>query len=262
MKKVISILFCSLFVLGLVGCSNNLGSSSANTLSSSALASPESTKETAFVSEDSPVSTVSPNSNITDNIHPLEIRESGYFLVKYTSQFFIQYAIVITNPNEDIAINHPEFRITARDSDNSILATEEGMLLSIGPGETLHYAFLGPSVDIEPSEVNFEIIPSTENNWVLPNTLEYSDCLPLELENLRQGSSNITGEINNKNDIAFPNAIVTVIFKDEDGQLVGGDSTFVSSVSAKAKTPFEVTISYRSQDMMTPNYEVFVYPWS
>lgn len=189
---------------------------------------------------------------------PHEVKEFAYAM----NGEYLYYAVVIHNPNMDYALDYPTFRVTARDAEGILLGTEDQTLSIIYPGQDFSYAFQAFHVDEVPSTVDIEIIPPESHNIRVPETLKRPEYTPMTVVNTAmRGSgmeSRIVGEVRNDNDYTYDNAIVTVFFRDAEGKLIAGESTFIDNVSAHSTTPFEININ---QSFATENYEVYANIW-
>lgn len=191
-------------------------------------------------------------------IKPLEIVESAYFLLDGHDEYYIQYAFVIKNPNTDKAVYLPKVRLTARDASGNVLGTRDIVGLSVLPESSWISAFQGPSVESEPATVEFEVIAPDDYHWKSPESIKYFGK-PLSVENLSKGKKKITGEVSNPNDFDIGSVAVIILYRDENGMLIAGDTEYTDKVTSGGKVPFEISISYR--DYVTDNFEVYAYPW-
>ena len=189
---------------------------------------------------------------------PIELVESGYVVTK---SLYVHYAVILKNPNEDVAVDFSRFRITARDKDGTVLATEDGVQSSIRPGQTYVHAFQAFSVDEIPATVDIEIMPAEDRDWINPNKLDIPELIPLTAEGVRLGNSRdrVTGEIINSNDFDIPNTVITVLFRDDSGKLIAGDTTYTGGIPKEGKIPFEIGL-WGSNEFATSNLEVYAFP--
>jgi len=195
-----------------------------------------------------------------DDILPLELIDSGYAVKKGFSAYYIQYAIIVKNPNTERAVMFPKVRITAKDADGAILGTEDIVGSSILPGAAWYSAFQGPSTDSKPATVEFEIIQPDESDWVSPDRIDNAGE-PLTVENPTKRKAKIVGEVLNPNDFDINSVAVVVLFRDENGKLLAGETTYTDKVSAGGKTPFEISLWGSDDGYITDNFEVYAYPW-
>ncbi len=191
---------------------------------------------------------------------PLELVESGYAIKDGFDTYYIQYALVVKNPNTERAVRFPNVRITARDADGTILGTEDIVGSSILPEGTWYSAFQGPSVESEPATVDFELVQPDESDWVLPDFIDNAGE-PLSVENSAKRKDKIVGEVVNSNDFDINSVAVVVLFRDDSGKLLAGETTYTDKVSAGGKIPFEISLWGADDGYITDNFEVHAYPW-
>jgi len=198
----------------------------------------------------------SETSNETSNskMLPIEVKEFGYSM----QDEYVYYSVILHNPNEDKAIELPSFRITARDESGSPLATEEQTLSIIYPKQDFVHAFQAFDVDEMPATVDIEVLEPDDYNIKNVSMLDNSEYSPLNVVNATFRTDSIVGEIQNNNNYDIDSGVVTVIFRDSNGKLIGGTSTYVDSIKANSTTPFDITI-YES--FATDNFEVYANIW-
>lgn len=166
---------------------------------------------------------------------PLEVKEYGYSV----NNGYLYYSVCIYNPNESYYVTLPTFRITARDADNILLGTKDKTLFSIYPQEEVWYAFYGFEVDEPPAKVTIEALTPKDYYIKEVSSVQQPQYIPLTVINYTKRGEKIVGEIKNDNDYEISQAILTVVFRDKDGKLLGGDSTFLESIPANGTVPFE-----------------------
>jgi hypothetical protein len=157
-----------------------------------------------------------------------------------------------------MAIELPSFRITARDESGAPLATEDQTLSIIYPQQDFVYASMAFDVEEVPSSVDIEVLGEDEYDIRKVSVLEHPEYTPLGITNTAFRTENFVGEILNNNDYDVEDAVVAVVFRDGDGKLIGGETTFVEEVKANAATPFEISM-YES--FATENYEIYANIW-
>lgn len=188
----------------------------------------------------------------TTEVLPLEIKDSGWVI----RSGYLQYYVTLYNPNAEIAIEYPSFRITARDTSNVILGTDDQVCSIIYPQESYTYAGQAFSVDEDPATVEFEPLASEDYN--LKNVSALDTYLPLKAVNTAIRSEKVVGEINNPNDYSFDTVAIAAIAKDDNGNIVDILSTFVNDVAANGTTPFEIS-AYNCDGATT--CDVYVCQW-
>ena len=185
---------------------------------------------------------------------PIEVKEFGYSL----ENGYIHYSIILHNPNEDKAIELPTFRITARDEANAVLASEEQTLSIIYPKQDFAYAFLAFEVEKEPKTVDVEVLELDDYKIKNVSVLDNPEYNPLVAINTAYRTDKIVGEIQNNNNYDIDNGVISIIFKDDAGKIIGGTSTFIDSIKANSATPFDVAIY---EKFATDNFEVYANIW-
>lgn len=188
------------------------------------------------------------------SILPMQITKSGFFL----NGEYLYTVTAIHNPNTTYAIEYPSFRIIAKDSDGILLGTDDQTLSIIYPGQTFYFAGMAFDVAEAPATVSFEILPPHDYEIVNTSTLEHTTFAPLVASNCVVRNGDVLGEIKNNNNYDISRAIVVVIFEDESGRIVGGDSTYVESLKASGSIPFEISPPGK---MMTKNFKVYANIW-
>lgn len=230
MKKIITTALCVLmFCLLIVGCSQG--------------------------KNEAPVDpTQHPTNTNNDTFAPLKIKEYGYEV----KNGYLHYAVILNNPNENFAVEFPTFRITARDADNLILGTETQVLSVIYPQQDFAYASLAFEIDQQPAKVDIEIVEPEEYNIIKPTKLENPEYVPLEVVNTTKRNDKVLGEIQNTNSYAIDQAVVCTIVRDNEGKIIGGDSTFIDSIPASGSAPFEIRCYFEGE---YETFEVYANLW-
>ena len=187
----------------------------------------------------------------------LGIKEYGYCI---SDAGYLYIAVILNNPNTQYAVEFPSFRVTAYDEADKVIGTEDQTLSVIYPNQDFAYAGQCFKVSTEPIRVDVTVIEPDEYNITNPNSLEYSTYIQMQGEGTSIIDEKILGEISNQNTYDIDSAIATVLFRDSEGKLVGGDCTFIDKIPAGGKTPFEIKTTY-SDIVVTDNYEVWANIW-
>ena len=187
------------------------------------------------------------------------VKESG-FEVK---DGYLYYSFAAVNNSSEYAVNLPQFTITARDEDGALLSVENQGLMLMYPGQEAVFAGSAGAVEKVPAVVEVEFVePEDDWHYVKPDTLEHPEYVPFQIANSRlkkgEWNSSIIGEIYNPNTYGATTVALTVVWRDADGKLLGGDTTFVDNVKAEKNTPFEMSVL---GELSTENYELYVQPW-
>ena len=183
----------------------------------------------------------------TSDVKEIEIKDSAW----YIDGGCLKYYIVLHNPNEKIAVELPSFRITARDADGSVIDTEDQTLSVIYPEQDFYYVFQAFSVDSKPEKVDFEILPTEDYNLKDASTL--NEFKQLEVINTSEKKDKFVGEVKNPNDNSYDMAVVLVVGKDSDGNVVYVNSTFINDIEAGATVPFSIS-NYSDIDISIVEY--------
>ena len=189
----------------------------------------------------------------------LKLVDCGYSYI----DGYIYYSVIVENPNEDLVASLPSVRITARDSEGNVLGTHDAGFMYIYPKQTAANAFLGFECSSEPAKVDFEMIP--QDSWSNDEEVEYSGLKQLSITGVTASKDSIvgwpsfSGEIINENAFDISSAAVSVVFKDDAGNNIGGYSTYVDNVLANSNTPF--TLEVITDGFEYSSYELYAIPW-
>lgn len=188
----------------------------------------------------------------------IEVKEYGYDI----RDGYLFASVIVHNPNENTAIECPTFRMTAIGSDGSVLGTEDQTLSIIYPGHNFVYAGQAFEVKGKVSKFKVEIIPTEDYNFLSVSELDNQTYKMLKVENVKKVDDEFfpkyTGEITNENSYDISSGIITIVFRDSNGKLLGGDSTFVDGIKSGAKTPFELSAN---DPVQAKKYEVYANNW-
>lgn len=187
---------------------------------------------------------------------PFEIKSFSYKV----DGDYLYYSACLHNPNENYFIQLPQCRITARDENGEVLGTESIGLMGIYPNTDSWDGGQLFSIDKEPATVDIEVIETQENHYIEKSLTEFPDFKQLSVTNasLRNEGDKFVGEIQNDNDFSIDCVAVTIVFKDEEGNPVAADRTFVDNVSANTSTPFEKSLYV---GFVTDNFDVYADMW-
>ncbi|MBQ9234324.1 MAG: hypothetical protein IJ167_09885 [Lachnospiraceae bacterium] len=171
----------------------------------------------------------------TSEVKDLEIIDSGWC----EDNGYLKYYVKLHNPNEEIAVEYPSFRITARDEDNIVIDTEEQTLSIIYPGQDFCFGSLAFSIDMTPASVDFEVLKVYDYN--LTNVSILDDYKQLEVINTAERDGKFVGEISNLNNYDIDSATIVVVCKNEEGEVVYVDNTYVDDLKAESTVPFSIS---------------------
>ena len=211
-------------------------------------------KQTSETTSDTAQTTAAEENKVLD----FEVKEYGYMI----DNGFLFVSAILHNPNKDTAIELPSFRMTATAKDGSVLGTSDQTLSVIYPEQDFAYAGQAFEVKGEIAEFTLEPIPTKDYNFVKVADMEHPAFKQLKVDKIKWVEDEFfpkyTGIIINENDYDISNAIVTVLYRDADGKLAGGDDTFVDSLAAGKKTPFELNANDAAKGK---TYEIYANNW-
>ena len=203
------------------------------------------------------------STNMEESNTPTEsvsVKEAGFQVV---GKGYLYYSFIAHNNLSDTAAYLPEFSIVSRNANGELLSADSQILKVIYPGQDTVYAGLSKSVEEIPTSVEISYVePDDDWHLVKPSKLEHAEYLPLEVKSakLKDGKSRISivGEVFNPNDYNLSSIAITIVFRDTEGKLIGGDTTFVHGAKGKKNVAFEMNIS---KELVTDDYEIYAQPW-
>lgn len=192
--------------------------------------------------------------NIIESDSIIEIKEAGFSI----DSGDLCYTIVLHNNSDSKAVIFPTFRVTARDTNDSLLGTGDDMAIVVYPNHD--FVCTGQIFDVNefPAKVEFEVMGIDEYSIVSASSLPNPTYLDLEALNVNKKNNRILGEVYNPNEYPIDACIVIVAYRDETGAMLGSSYTYVESLKAGSKTPFEV---YAYEDFVSDNYTVHISSW-
>ena len=196
-------------------------------------------------------------SSSTSELLDPEILESGYYIDEYG---YVYYAVCWQNPNEGYAIEYPELTITGRDANGAVTFVDSEYMDYILPGEVQYFAGLGGG---ESSTVSVEFSVAQVDDYSFIETTETAeDWYTISNTNVIDdgyGDVVFTGEITTDVELEdVTEAWVSVILRDEDGNIMYGSHTIVDLAAEGESAAFEID-TYDLYDYAT--YEIYAIPW-
>ncbi len=187
-------------------------------------------------------------------LKPIEIVDSGYTITGDSGDYYIRYGIILYNPNPDYYHEFPSFRIIAEDESGNVLDTEEEVMQYLNGNRVSGYAGSACDLKEKPANVTFEIIDDPDF-WVKGTSGDLGLNAASLTKTIDGGSGTIAGKINNPTENTYDSVSVTVIFRDSDGNILGGDTTYIDNVKAKGSTAFSMDLL--SKKYMSDQYELY-----
>lgn len=214
------------------------------------------------LSDDAGNSLYDGNSSLDDSVEItvqsnecLDVKEFGWFI----SGEYLECVITITNKSDDYAIECPAFRITAYNENNNVLGTEEQVLSVIYPKQDFSAYCLLFELAEKPTKIVITLLKPEDYFITAPSMLEYPTYQQMIGTNLSVNAESVTGEIYNPNDYDVDSACVTIIFRNDDGEIIMGALEFVDQIPAGGSIPFEAWIY--SENGLPSTCEVLAYLW-
>lgn len=191
---------------------------------------------------------------LEDTNDDLELIDAGYSI----DDGYLYYALILRNNSESYGYSMPQVQINARDESGTLLGTEKAYCTSIYPDSDVVTAGMGFSISGQPATVEFEIVPPDDYSR---KAVSKDQKVDLTIEGVTKKEEYFTttylGEVSNASDKDVDSATVTVVFRNENGSLLSGSSTYVDGLSAGRKAAFEL---YLFGGESTDNYEIFAEP--
>ena len=186
-----------------------------------------------------------------------EIIESGYYI---DEDGYVYYAVCWENPNEGYEIESPELTITGRDADGSIVFAETWTMDLLLPGKVQYVTGVAGN-GTEPDTVEFGVSSVDDDCFVATDEVaeEYFTISNTNEIEDGYGGVSFTGEITTNVELEdFDEAWLSLVLRDEDGNIVYGDFTVVDVANEGGTVAFEID-EYEFPDYAT--YEIYAIPW-
>lgn len=181
---------------------------------------------------------------VASTLLPLEVTESGYSVSEpRNGTQYIHYVYMLHNPNPDPVIDFPTARVAARGEDGAVLATHEDVLMRLQPNESM---IVTGQLDVTAPVASIEaesVAPEDYSVYTLASSAR-PDAVPLETTNIALLDGRATGEITNPNAFDLSQGRVAAAVQNSNGDLVTGESTFVSGLAAGQTVPFSPSICH------------------
>lgn len=174
---------------------------------------------------------------------PFVVKESAYVVHPSTldDTIYLLWTAVLENPNPDMFGLGPTLTITARDDAGTVVGTEDQMFHEMTPGGTVAFSSQ-LTVTKTPKTVEFTV---GKTRWkAAPKPASAYPAIATTGVSMKPdqmaGGYVVVGEFINPYPVALENTVVTALFRDESGKLIGGGSSFVANAPASGARPFSV----------------------
>ncbi|WP_051197267.1 TFIIB-type zinc ribbon-containing protein [Butyrivibrio sp. XBB1001] len=188
----------------------------------------------------------------TSGFESLEIKDSGWY-VEYGCLMFY---VTLYNPNKEIMVEFPSYRITARDENGALIDTMEHSLNKIYPESEVTFGSVAFLVDVTPATVDFEVIEPKEYN--LKRITSGNEPKPLEVKNGAVRVNKVVGEIYNPNDNDIDQVRVLAICRNTSGEVIAIVDGYISNARAGENTPFALDCNLK-EDVASTSF--YAYDW-
>ena len=181
---------------------------------------------------------------------------------------YVFYTIAVENPNTGFMPMFANIKITGRKADGSIAFSDDWTISSLAPQSTTYWASQAGHGDVTEEDTIELSISVDKDNWQKsspkPADLYVFDNVSVIPESY--GGLRVTGEITltdetvdyGINGVTEP--MLVCVFKDADGNLVGGFSSYVDSdLTEGTPSVFDIGCYHEIGDYVTA--EMYANPW-
>lgn len=167
----------------------------------------------------------------------IEQEEVGFMVNEWGST---DYVVAISNPNKDVTAEWPNVNIVGYDEEDNIAFSQDIPVEWIFPGNKAFVAGSYNSDDVERIECELSV---DDENWL---NIDQADIPVLSIEKFNSkedkfGDLSFTGQIVNESEKDIEDALITVLCRDADGELITGYQAYSDSIPAGGTKTFEIT---------------------
>lgn len=174
---------------------------------------------------------------------PFVVKESAFVVhaSKLEDSIYLQWIVVLQNPNTDMFGDFPHLIITARDEAGGVVGTEDMVFDEFTPGGTIAHSGqitvtkTPKTVDFAPSKTDWKVAAKPASAYPAITTSGVS-MKPDQMA----GGYVVVGEFANPYPVPLDEVAVTALFRDDAGKLIGGGTTYVSNAAASTSRAFSV----------------------
>ena len=200
----------------------------------------------------------SASTEIIESAYDLKITEAGYSI----SDGYLYYSFALKN-NGDGGYACPMIRMTARNADGKVIGIYDQIMEEVYPSEELWWAGKGCEMKEEPAKVEFSLLLS-DFNIVTSSMMSHDGFYyptinsDYTMANKVQSFSTL-GYLFNPNDFPLKAAVV-VIYRDENGSMIGGDHTVTDWIDPEGQVFYDFKPSFIPIEYAF--YEIYAMPVS
>lgn len=172
---------------------------------------------------------------------PLEVLESGY----YEDEGYIYYAVVFENPNDSWLANYPSVTVTGYDEDDAVVFSQDETCSVLFPGQKAYITNLADGSGVDRVEVEPSMSDDDWQREVDVSGAEVEALLEISDQKVTKdeyGGATVTGKVTSSYDEQLSSVRIDAILRDEDGEILGGDYTFIDNLDAGKTKAFEMNI--------------------
>lgn len=182
-------------------------------------------------------------SDIERAYQSLKISESGWHV---DSNGYVDYALTIQNTSEDLIVEYPEVIITGRAADGSVVFSKSQVMGVVYPGYDLAFACMTGD-GTAPATVEFAL-GKPQDYQVSVGTGHPTEYKVHDLSVRKDGAGKLTvsGEVEKTVEgdewLDSQSVWLSVILRDDQGQIVYGWNGFVESPGLGEQMPFSIAV--------------------
>ena len=189
---------------------------------------------------------------------PLEVVEFGW---SADPSGYISYAFGLRN-NANTLIEYPAVTVTGRDADGSVLFSDDWVVSEVAAGETGYFASIAGNgtapatveiTPIAPDDYQYTSLSEARAVFSVSGAREVSDGF---------GGIQFVGEVTTEKDggsTGMGQVILSVVLRDESGQIIYGASGFADRPAVGETTSFAIDAFGAPRDYAS--FEVYACPW-
>ena len=205
---------------------------------------PESLSDSSSVMNDSstPGNVIQVDTSEDTEIKAPTVLDYGFVVIEGYDSYYIEYAYEIKNEN-NVDIEFPTVKITAKDDSGAILASEEDVRGYIAAGDTIAQA---SQISCDSMPASIEIVGVVPDDYNVVSNSSGRSSADFTISNASLQGDSVTGEITNNSTQDYDDGFVaTAIFRDSNGNIVtGATDYYTNKISAGETTTFEINCMF------------------
>jgi hypothetical protein len=150
----------------------------------------------------------------------------------------VSYGIVLSNQEQDIAAESIQLQVAFYDAAGTVIDTVTENVSYLLPGETTGVGGTASGV-ADMAEMRVQVSADDWREWEEQPPLLTIDNISVTEDDF--GGTKVTGEVTNSLDQELESITLYAVFLDAEGNIVGGDFSFLDFVPASGTSAFEIT---------------------